>query len=447
MSLFKRKFQKSRLHFLLATFSSLLLLCIYLVSEHKEKGKSNSSLKSSDRSLSSLDYVLDSTHPFCIPYDELKENTVNFKIDIPKSRQWNKNIINAYMTSSKNIPAINRKRFKANVFLDDAKCSLNASVRISGDWKDHLAMHYGTPISSMDVRLQNGNIDGITKFKLFLPDTRNGINEVVTANLFSYLGLLAPRTSLVQVNVNGLTLPYILQEKAFKEFLEVNNRRESSIHKFDESLMWLLRAKNPRGAFAHVISPSVINNKWAARNATTSSITNIGLNKLSIAFNESMKDIIDEDNLMSESQLAGHSKKSRQIQSLFIVLSLITDSGHGVFINHNRRFYYNPFLDQLEPIYYDGNSNYNSLNSLPLRKKAIKYGERELIEYQDFLDIDHAKSKLDEFNVNDFQLLLNQKGVSLDHQTITNLKNELVNNLHLLETQLERIKKQQSSSK
>ena len=268
----------------------------------------------------------------------------------------------------------------------------------------------------------------------------------MSLQIFFVSGLLAPRTSLVQVNVNGLTLPYILQEKAFKEFLEVNNRRESSIHKFDESLMWLLRAKNPPGGFGSVISPSVINNNWSVRNATTSSITNRGLNKLSIAFNEANNDKIHEANLISESQLAGNLQKSRQIQSLFIVLSLITNSGHGTFINHNRRFYYDPFLDQLEPIYYDGGSNYNSLNSLPLGN-TIKYRERELLEYQDFLDLDHAKSKLNKIDINDFRLLLTKNGVSLDQQTITNFRNELINNLALLEKRLNKIKIQPPSSK
>ena len=55
-------------------------------------------------------------------------------------------------------------------------------------------------------------------------------------------------------------------------------------------------------------------------------------------------------------------EKSRQQQSFFIILSLITNSSHGVFTNHNRRFYYNSFSDQLEPIYYDSNSRYQSLN-------------------------------------------------------------------------------------
>ena len=42
----------------------------------------------------------------------------------------------------------------------------------------------GSPVASLDIKLKDANIDGITKFKLFLPWTRNGINEVVTANLF-----------------------------------------------------------------------------------------------------------------------------------------------------------------------------------------------------------------------------------------------------------------------
>ena len=225
-------------------------------------------------------------------------------------------------------------------------------------------MHEGHPVASLDVKLKDGNVGGIKKFKLFLPQTRNGINEVVVANLFTYLGLLAPRTSLVNVNVDDVNLPYIFQEKASKEFLEANDMRESAIYKFDESLMWLMRQRQKRQnnlTFAALISPVIINNKWGADNATSSRITNAGLNKLSNEFNKSHRGLLHENLALSESELAGKFNRSKQIQTFFVILSTISRADHGM-VNHNRRFYYNPFSSQLEPIYYDGAANFLSLS-------------------------------------------------------------------------------------
>ena len=45
--------------------------------------------------------------------------------------------------------------------------SLDQKLRINGDWIDHIKQ-MGELISSLDVRLLDGHIDNITRFKLFL---------------------------------------------------------------------------------------------------------------------------------------------------------------------------------------------------------------------------------------------------------------------------------------
>ena len=54
----------------------------------------------------------------------------------------------------------------------------------------------GTPVSSMNVELVDGNVENITRFKLLLPAARYGANEVFTAIFLKQLGFLAPRTFL-----------------------------------------------------------------------------------------------------------------------------------------------------------------------------------------------------------------------------------------------------------
>ena len=66
-------------------------------------------------------------------------------------------------------------------------------VRVTGDLWWHLGWNKGTPVSSMNVELVDGNVENITRFKLLLPAARYGANEVFTA-ILKQLGFLAPRT-------------------------------------------------------------------------------------------------------------------------------------------------------------------------------------------------------------------------------------------------------------
>ena len=97
-------------------------------------------------------------------------------------------------------------------------------------------------ISSLDVSLSEGNINGITKFKLFIPSTRNGSSEVFMSLLMKEMGYLSPRTKIVKVSINDKNYEMIFQEKAVKEMLENNKLRESAILESDESLMWKIRS-------------------------------------------------------------------------------------------------------------------------------------------------------------------------------------------------------------
>ena len=64
----------------------------------------------------------------------------------------------------------------------------------------------------MDVKLSSGNIDGITKFKLFAPIARNYENGICY-NFLEMIGFLSPRTSLVDVFMDDLTANKYIEEK------------------------------------------------------------------------------------------------------------------------------------------------------------------------------------------------------------------------------------------
>ena len=108
-------------------------------------------------------------------------------------------------------------------------------VRHSGDAKDHIALKGNSIIQSLDVTLSLGNIRGITRFKLFKPDVRGVLEDVVIQNhILRNFGYLAPRSIKVNARVNETQSIMLFQEKAAKELLEFNNRREGPILEADQ---------------------------------------------------------------------------------------------------------------------------------------------------------------------------------------------------------------------
>ena len=75
---------------------------------------------------------------------------------------------------------------------DDSKCSMQGRVRHSGDEKDHIGQMQNSITQSLDVHLIDGNIKGITKFKLFRPNTRGNLeDEILITEILRNLNYLA----------------------------------------------------------------------------------------------------------------------------------------------------------------------------------------------------------------------------------------------------------------
>ena len=87
-------------------------------------------------------------------------------------------------------------------FDENISCSFKSKVRQHGDLKNHIKMIKGNIISSLDVKLLEGNINGVTNFKLYLPESRNHSNEVFITTLLDEMGFLAPNTFFVNSSVN-----------------------------------------------------------------------------------------------------------------------------------------------------------------------------------------------------------------------------------------------------
>lgn len=167
----------------------------------------------------------------------------DINIYINDSKSYVVNLIKSLLSTSTARNAIHPKyknKFKANIQVNYkfGNCSYKGKVWQNGDFKDHIEYKNGLLRRSLNVKLDNGNIFNATKFKLLIPKTRNGRNEILASLIFRKLGFIAPETFEVMVNVNDKKSKMLFQEDSQKEMLERNLRREGPIFEGDESLMW-----------------------------------------------------------------------------------------------------------------------------------------------------------------------------------------------------------------
>ena len=281
-------------------------------------------------------------------------------ISTPKSKKWGKNYFKALKNPSANILKKYKKKFSANIkvlFDNGLECNFPSKIRISGDHKDHL--NSSPPITSLDVKLLSGNINHAVKFKLFIPHTKGGDDEVFSTALLRELGFLAPKTYHIPASFNGQKTIFLFQEKITKEFIESNHLRESPILEGDERFLF----DNDLASFDKYGLSRIVNDKWSAKGDASLSISKVALAQLNKVYFKylSGNHIYKNRNgrfLSFSSLLEGEFiDKHREFQAILVAIG----ASHGL-RPHNRSFYYDPIYRYFKPIYYDGNSMITKLN-------------------------------------------------------------------------------------
>ena len=248
-------------------------------------------------------------------------------------------------------------------------CKYKANIRISGDHKDHLSYDW---FSSLDVSIVDGNINNITKFKLFLPETRNSDNELFSALFFNELGFFAPSTSFVDVNINSNSKKYIFQEKIVKEFLERNNLREGPIIEFDERFMFGDKVNlNQRTDYLGFYRIS--NESWVSKSINnyiiSKNILNF-INKNLINYHTQKEKSFNEFNIFFNQENISETDLSLIYEYNTLLWAL--NGQHGLRPS-NRKYYFDNLNNKFYPIYYDGDTkilnldikNFNHNNTIP----------------------------------------------------------------------------------
>jgi len=342
-----------------------------------------------------LNYSLADTTKLC--EGKLKENSFNvidnkkpdlIEIRVDNNRKWQKNNFKIHTNDFPDILRKFKKKFKATIIVhynQNFKCEFKAKIRQSGDHKDHIKFINGKFTQSIDVDLKNGHINGITNFKLLIPNTKgssplekNYEDEVVVTEIFRALGFIAPRTSLINVKLNNYLSLMMFQEKPEKEMLEYHKRREGPIFEGDEEYHFTWYEENKK------LFPSIskedekilvrklqilqgglakqTNVNWAIKSQMHTNISEKALtklNKIYVNFINQYKyhffyniSMFNLDNDL----LANNNKDQILEWDIFQAISLSLSRGHGL-APHNRKFYWDPINDYFEPIYYDGAVN------------------------------------------------------------------------------------------
>ena len=286
-----------------------------------------------------------------IKYNKLY-NLDKIEIRFLNQKKWVKNIFSIIRDTGW-IENDLKKSHRAKLtfkFKNGFKCKEIAKLRFSGDSTDHYKIIDDFKIiTSLNVKLINSNINNITEFKLFLPITRFGDNEIFATNLLRELNFFSPKTKKIQIIFEGdkNEYEYLFQEKISKELIESYGFTEGPILEGDQRFY--------NTGIEKLNLARIINANWATRswrNAYISISALSHLNKLYLKFYQSDSHPLNIPYKYLNNQISFFDKNN--INNFYdeIVFAL---GGNHALNPHNRTFYFNFLENNFYPIYYDGN--------------------------------------------------------------------------------------------
>ena len=269
------------------------------------------------------------------------------------------------ISESSKVSFSSQVRFKSTA----EHCELTGSIRLSGDWTDHLGIQVtdGTAVAfpSLDVEL-DGGYGGLREFKLFTAGTRNFESEVLGSVVLAELGFLTPANQVAQLSFLGRSYPTLMQEKIGSSLIELSRRPAGPIFEIDEQVVWGNfggeRFYQPH--FARLVNRDYLRGSGFDAVALTAR-AHSRLQTLLISSQMEGWDFrtVDFDDLNHQSRwltLTGPTFEgfSTNHFTRFWMLLKALKGDHGLAV-HNRSFYFNPQTDTYEAIYYDGDLDFH----------------------------------------------------------------------------------------
>ena len=211
-------------------------------------------------------------------------------------------------------------------------------IKLKGVHKEHWSH---SKKWSFKIKLNDEkSIDGIKRFSIQKPDTRNYLYEWVFMKTLENEGLIAHRNKFIETTVNGDSLGiYYFEEMHTDELIRFNKRREGPIIGLDKQL-WIKEANNLKNLGVNELEDSF----WRAKikpiqfkKKKVGTEQEIYLKQAINLFENFRDGILRIDEVFDIEQLA----KLMAIKVIF---------GSEEFDWRDIKFYYNPITSLLEPI-------------------------------------------------------------------------------------------------
>jgi hypothetical protein len=218
----------------------------------------------------------------------------------------------------------------------------NISLRLKGDWTDHLeGDKWSYRIELSDDQTVLG---GLKEFSIQNPETRHFTEEYFLHQLASNLDILNTRYGFFQLTINGRNLGlYAYEEHFTKQLIESQKRREGPLVKFDEEPFWDTMQLYKKTK-SHVSLPF-----YPAAQV-------IPFDYKKTVKSESLSNQFSQANILMRQYKWAEQTGSEIFDAEKIGKYLaLCDLGyvHHSYAWHNQRLYYNPVINKLEPILFD----------------------------------------------------------------------------------------------
>ena len=371
------------------------------------------------------------------------------EVDVHDYRKWTVNGVRILTNRYRYVPDKYKRRFNSTItvtYEDNSKCVFDGRVRHSGDEKDHIGRLDNSITQSLDVHLENGNIRGITKFKLLRPKTRGNLeDEILITELLRNFNYLAPRTIKVQARVNKVTSTMILQEKAAKEMLEFNKRREGPILEADERFFFKtvskiednhlsgwsagvvpLMNKSSKYMLSKQVNSTILQKSKGHKIMSLNAVNN--LNLIYLYYSNRFQDEINNFNYfdydLDNTLLGSYEKKKISRLDDYNLFMQSINGTHGLAAN-NRKYYWNATENYFEPVNYDSNSDIS---------KEIPEGKIRYPISENFYDsFDRLRIKFNNLNYPKILQNLNLSGLNFSEEYLKKKVSKIIENINQVE--------------
>lgn len=237
---------------------------------------------------------------------------------------------------------------KAKLIEGDSTSEIPVEARLKGDWLDHLQPEKW----SFRVKVRDPySWRRLKTFSLHTPAVRHFLHEWVFHQLLEQEDILTTRYDFIELKVNDKSWGLYAFEEHFDKYLvEYKRRREGPIVKFSEEGFWanFKRQYADLGYITHDIDQPVRRPEKAEirpfneKQTLLSPVLKTQFERAGDLMYQYMNGLKQPSEIFDVERLAK-----------YFAICDVLGALHGI-VWHNQRFYYNPVIDRLEPIGFDG---------------------------------------------------------------------------------------------